>query len=194
MRPRAIVEVQISADRGSGFGDAGVRTLCELILTGRTPFSVSGAHAAQSMLFPMERLFEDFVERSIRAHLPVGYDLRCQPRSHALCRCDGHDWFELKPDFVVRRDSQAWILDAKWKLLNSDPRARFGLSQGDLYQLNAYGQTYLTGQGDLFLIYPKTPDFPATRGAFAMSPDLRVQILPVDLETGWLDLGRLLRV
>lgn len=168
---------------------APLRGLCELILSGRTPFSVSGTQAAQSMLFPMERLFEDYVERTIRARLPTGYELRRQPRSHALCRYLDRDWFDLRPDFVVHGEGRAWILDAKWKRLHRDAGARFGLAQSDLYQLNAYGQTYLKGHGDIFLIYPRTREFPQVEGAFAMSPDLRLHVLSVDLESGDVDLS-----
>ena len=81
---------------------APIRGLCELILTGRTPFAVAGEHAAQSMLFPMERLFEDCVERAIRKSLPSGYIMQRQPKSHTLCQYGGRDWFDLRPDFVVR--------------------------------------------------------------------------------------------
>jgi 5-methylcytosine-specific restriction enzyme subunit McrC len=171
---------------------APIRGLCELILTGRTPFAVAGEQAAESMLFPMERLFEDCVERAIRKRLPSGYTFRRQPKSHTLCRYAGRDWFDLRPDFVVRGGGRAWILDAKWKLLNSDVRSRFGVSQADLYQLNAYGQTYLGGDGDLFLVYPRTPDFPDISTAFEMDPGLLVHVLPIDLETGALDLGTML--
>ena len=169
-----------------------IRGVCELILTGRTPFAVAGEHAAESMLFPMERLFEDCVERAIRKRLPPGYMLQPQPRSHTLCRYAGRDWFELKPDFVVRGSGRAWILDAKWKLLNSDAKARFGVSQADLYQLNAYGQTYLGGHGDLFLVYPRTPDFPDIGAVFEMAPGLRVHVLPIDIEAETFDLGAML--
>lgn len=53
-----------SADLGQWSSDrlmadyATIKTLCELILLRRTPFSVGGTHRGLSMLFPMERLFE----------------------------------------------------------------------------------------------------------------------------------------
>jgi 5-methylcytosine-specific restriction enzyme subunit McrC len=158
--------------------------LCGLILTGWTPFAVLGDHAAQAMLFPMERLFEDFAASAVAKALPSTWRLQRQPRAHALCRHHGRDLFDLRPDFVARGEGQVLVLDAKWKRLQSALSARYGLSQSDLYQLNAYGQTYLGGRGDLFLIYPLTPEFPLQAEAFLMEPALRLHLLALDLKNG----------
>jgi 5-methylcytosine-specific restriction enzyme subunit McrC len=41
---------------------------------------------------------------------------------------------------------------SKWKRLDSnDKENKYGISQGDMYQLYAYGQKYLNGSGDMFL-------------------------------------------
>jgi 5-methylcytosine-specific restriction enzyme subunit McrC len=164
------------------------KELCRLILTGQTPFSVSGESLAQSMLFPMERLFEDFVARSVRSALPAHFEIRRQPRTYKLCSYQQKEWFDLRPDLLVTGEGQIWIIDAKWKLLNSDPQDRFGLSQADLYQLNAYGQTYLGGKGDLWLVYPLTSHSPKLNEPMHLRPDLRIHVTLIDLATGRLDL------
>ena len=92
----------------------------------------------------------------------------------------------------TKRPGEKCGLDAKSQLLNSDVKSRFGVSQADLYELNAYGQTYLGGHGDLLLVYPRTPDFPDISTPFEMDPGLRVHVLSIDLETGALDLGTML--
>jgi len=160
-----------------------VRPLCELILTERTPFAVSGQDQALSMLFPMERLFEAFVERSIRRALP-DHRIHRQPRTHSLCRYDERPWFDLRPDLVARRGEETLVIDAKWKRLHSDPSLRFGIAQSDVYQLHAYGQAYLGGHGELHLVYPRTADFPTTQGPLRMKPGLRLHIRSIDLESG----------
>lgn len=160
-----------------------VRALCELILTGRTPFAVSGQDQALSMLFPMERLFEAFVERSARRALP-DHRVQRQPRTHSLCHYNDRRWFDLRPDLVAHRGEETLIIDAKWKRLHSDPTLRFNISQADVYQLHAYGQTYLAGDGELHLVYPRTADFPAIDGPLLMKPGLRLHIRSIDLETG----------
>lgn len=170
-----------------------IREPCRLILTGQTPFSVVGKSIAQSMLFPMERLYEDFVARSVRATLPTHFQMRRQPRTHKLCRYQEKYWFDLRPDLVIHGDGQTWVVDAKWKLLNSDPNARFGLSQSDLYQLHAYGQTYLNGEGDLYLVYPLVAGSPTFVEPMYLRPKLRIHVCMIDMITGSLhlpDIGR----
>src|SRR5690606_18220688 len=101
----------------------------------------------------------------------------------SLCVHEGEDWFQLKPDILVSDGTSCWIIDAKWKLLNRDRRAGYGLSQGDFYQLFAYGQRYLCGDGDLYLVYPKTAAFSAPLAPFDMGGGMRLHVLPFDLET-----------
>lgn len=170
---------------------AATRPLCKLILMDRTPFTTHGAYSAPSMLFPMEKLFEAFVERSLRKQLPKDVRIQTQSRSQHLARTAGTEWFELQPDFVMRNGECSWVADAKWKILTPNPSDKYGLSQSDFYQLNAYGQTYLGGNGDLILIYPKTRDFPNISAPFHMRPHLRVHVIPIDLETGYLALPQL---
>lgn len=57
---------------------------------------------------------------------------------------------------------------------------KYGLDQGDFYQLHAYGQTYLDGQGDVVLIYPRTDAFDEALPVFDFpkSKGLRLWVLP----------------
>ena len=59
---------------------------------------------------------------------------------------------------------------------------KYGLAQGDFYQLYAYGQYYLGGRGDLVLIYPKTDTFEKALPVFSFNENLRLWVLPFDLE------------
>jgi 5-methylcytosine-specific restriction enzyme subunit McrC len=46
----------------------------------------------------------------------------------------------------------------------------------------AYGHNYLSGEGDMILIYPKTEKFSETLRAFEFSANLRLWVTPFDLE------------
>jgi len=160
-----------------------VRPWCELVLGRRTPLSVHGAWHGISMLFPMEKLFERYVEASLRRALPPDAVLTSQAASRHLCLYDEKGFFQLRPDLSLTVGDQRWILDAKWKRLDaSDRDNRFGLSQPDFYQMFAYGQKYLDGVGDLALIYPLTKRFPRPLGPFKFSSSMRLWVLPFDLE------------
>ena len=99
-------------------------------------------------------------------------------------RHQGQSWFQLKPDLLIRNgDSDLVVLDTKWKLLDgakANGTDKYGLSRTDFYQLQAYGQGYLDGQGDVVLIYPRQTlsskalpvfEFPKSEG-------LRLWVLP----------------
>jgi 5-methylcytosine-specific restriction enzyme subunit McrC len=98
-------------------------------------------------------------------------------------------WFRLRPDLLVRdTDRDLLVLDTKWKLLDalkSNETDKYGLSQGDFYQLHAYGQSYLDGQGDVVLIYPRTAAFDSPLPVFEFpKPDgLRLWVLPFCLKS-----------
>jgi 5-methylcytosine-specific restriction enzyme subunit McrC len=170
-----------------------IKPWCELILGEQSPLSVSGEWRGISMLFPMEKLFEQYVEVLLRRQLIGGAQLLPQRARHSLCTHQNRPMFKLKPDFLLEHDKQTWVMDAKWKLLDtSDRSSKYGLNQADFYQLFAYGQTYLKGTGQMVLIYPKTERFPtALNEPFIFSDQLKLWILPFDLEQGKLLGGEL---
>nr|WP_218584099.1 McrC family protein [Pseudomonas akapageensis] len=162
-----------------------IRPWCELILGEQSPLSVSGDWRGISLLFPMEKLFERYVEVLLRQQLPATGELLPQRGSHFLCKHREERMFQLKPDLLLKHAGQTWVLDAKWKLLDSADRAsKYGLSQADFYQLFAYGQCYLGGKGEMALIYPRTERFSVPLEPFAFSDHLRLWVLPFDLKTG----------
>ena len=132
----------------------------------------------------MEAVFEAFVAKHLARQLARPLILKTQARSHHLVRHREQNWFRLKPDLLIREGGRdALVLDTKWKLLDglkANGTDKYGLSQGDFYQLQAYGQSYLDGQGDVVLIYPKTAAFdqPLPVFEFPKSEGLRLWVLP----------------
>lgn len=179
---------RVRLDRGMGYyADALAWT--RLILDEESPLTGTGGHRAPSLLFPMEAVFEAFVAKHLARQLAKPLILKTQARSHHLVRHCEQNWFRLKPDLLIRdagRDSL--VLDTKWKLLDSlraNGTEKYGLSQSDSYQLQAYGQSYLDGQGDVVLIYPKTAAFdqPLPVFEFPKLDGLRLWVLPFCLKS-----------
>lgn len=178
---------RVRLGRGMGYYAASL-AWARLILEEESPLTGAGGHDAPSLLFPMEVVFEAFVAKHLQRQLrPL--ILKTQARSHYLVRHEEQSWFRLKPDLLVRdADRNRLILDTKWKLLDAtktDATAKYGLSQADFYQLHAYGQAYLDGQGDVVLIYPKTDTFcePLPVFNFPKSHGLRLWVLPFCLKS-----------
>ncbi|MDN7488985.1 McrC family protein [Burkholderia sp. AU45274] len=163
------------------------RPWCQIVLGDQVPLALAGETQGISLLFPMERLFERYVGRALRILLPVHYRLTEQGSRHWLCNHDGTGIFKLEPDFLIEGPEAPRILDAKWKLIDGADRTNnYGLKQTDFYQLYAYGQKYLGGVGELILIHPRTQQFEAALKPFYFTPDLRLQVLPFDLDTATL--------
>lgn len=160
-----------------------IRPWCELILGEQSPLSVTGDWRGISLLFPMERLFEQYVEVSLRRQLPAGAELLPQRRSEFLCRHRQRDMFQLKPDLLLEHRGKRWVLDTKWKRLDAaEYERKYGLAQADLYQLFAYGHRYLPGAGEMLLIYPRTEHFREPLAPFYFSDELVLWVVPFDLE------------
>ncbi len=164
-----------------------VKPWCELILKQQTPLSVAGQWEGLSLLFPMEKLFERYVEGWLRRSLDQEAKLVAQASAEFLCHHNHDRIFQLKPDLLVSCGSQRWVLDTKWKLIDTSNRKNnYGLSQTDFYQLFAYGQKYLNGQGDMMLIYPQWGKFVMPLPVFDFGGGLTLRALPFDLENAHL--------
>ncbi|MBK9577255.1 MAG: McrC family protein [Fibrobacteres bacterium] len=160
-----------------------------LILEEESPLTGAGDHNAPSLLFPMETLFEAFVAKHIGRKLGSPYQLKTQARSHHLVCHQKSAWFALKPDLLVLEGKQCrMVLDTKWKLLDGTKQngtEKYGLSQSDFYQLQAYGLSYLEGIGDIVLVYPKTAAFqsPLPVFTFPQCEGLKLWVVPFCLDS-----------
>lgn len=179
---------RVRLDRNMGhYADA--MAWARLILDAESPLTSSGEHRAPSLLFPMEALFEAFVAKHLARQVVPPLVLKTQARRHHLVRHRGENWFRLQPDLSIRNaDRDRLVLDTKWKLLDSlkaNGTGKYGLAQSDFLQLHAYGQTYLDGQGDVVLIYPRTATFdePLPVFEFPKTVGLRLWVLPFCLES-----------
>ncbi len=175
---------------------AGVKPWCQLVLGDAMPLAVAGDTRGMSLLFPMERLFENYVAGWLRRRLMSDARLTTQSRAMSLCEHKGSSIFQLRPDLLVEHGGSTWVMDTKWKRIDASAGAdKYGLSQADFYQMFAYGHTYLKGAGELALIYPHWGAFKAPLHPFTMphrslaqqveshtSATSRLWVFPFDLE------------
>ncbi|RYJ59208.1 McrC family protein [Pseudomonas songnenensis] len=162
-----------------------IKPWCELILNQQMPIAVSGEWRGMSLLFPMEKLFECYVEGWLRQRLPNGADLTSQASRHHLCRHDSGNMFCLKPDLLIDTPEQRWILDTKWKRIDvGKPEKNYDLSQSDFYQLFAYGHKYRRGDEvpRLVLIYPYWSGLQNALPVFDYGKGMQLWVLPFDLD------------
>ena len=129
---------------------------CKVFLKGESFTSFSGSQVAYALLFPMELIFESYVANRLRKHLDSNeYIVSAQHSAKYLF--DTPRKFSLRPDIVITRksDDAVFIMDTKWKLLNNNPSANYGITQADMYQMYAYQKKYDNVQ-NVTLLYPLT--------------------------------------
>lgn len=149
-----------------------------LFLFGEGLATYRGKHENQSLLFPMEEIYEDFVTHSFR-RWQSEYGVRAQGPQRPLARSPKAFW--MKPDITLGKSSAPkFILDAKWKRLKSKAQdgEKRGISQADMYQLYAYGRRY--GCQTVALVYPRTDGFDEPV-RFVFHDDLTLLCLPFDV-------------
>lgn len=151
----------------------------ELLLTGRAFGPRTGNTSALSLLFPMQRVFEEYVSRGFRAFWAEGEVTTQESSAHLVEEHVGGPKFRLRPDILVRQSTRTLVFDTKWKAIDgSSPHRQYGIDSADLYQLFAYGKKY--GASDVFLVYPTNPTFRQPLDVFGYDPTMRLHVLPFD--------------
>ncbi len=163
----------------------------QLLLRGDAPSTWRGANESVGLLFPMERIFEDYVTARLRREFP-SWQIRGQESNRYLAKKQhGGKVFLLRPDIVARRGNELWIGDAKWKELDGGDLTK-AISRGDVYQMFAYGKKYQSQLASsqssspsstplsLYLLYPRTEKFTAPH-IFDFGDNLQLTCAPVDL-------------
>lgn len=159
----------------------------QLILRGMSPSALQGNTNAISLLFPMEAVFESFVAHTLPDELPAQLKVKSQAATYSLVKHGLNDCFKLRPDLLIqsRQPVQTkMVMDTKWKLVDSSQQKKslYGLAQADFYQMFAYGQKYLSGTGEMYLIYPAHDDFsqPIPQH-FSFSDTLKLWVVPYQI-------------
>jgi 5-methylcytosine-specific restriction enzyme subunit McrC len=153
---RALAWDQVVLDR-TNIAWAQLLNLAKLLLGNRFQSTSAGEAEGFSLLFEMNKLFEEFVGRVLkRALVGTQYHVNLQgPLDYALADIEtGRRKFATKPDIVISdANGPALIIDTKWKRLKGaidDPKQ--GVGQSDVYQMMAYSQVYRCPR--VMLLYP----------------------------------------
>ncbi|WP_241570000.1 McrC family protein [Rosenbergiella collisarenosi] len=177
----------LKLDRGMNYY-ASPLAWSRLILEGFSPQTLKGERSAISLLFPMEKVFEDYVAKVLERQLVRSggvLTLQTQARGHFLGTYHDKGQFAIKPDLLIQREGNSHIvLDTKWKLLDKRV-SNSNISQSDIYQLFAYAKKYLAKEGtgkDVVLIYPSQDNFDtALPEPFELGDGHKLWVMPFDV-------------
>ncbi|GAB3259343.1 McrC family protein [Larkinella harenae] len=152
----------------------------EALLTGRAFGLVPGRHMTLSLLFPMEKVFEDYVATGFKRYITDGNVTIQEGTEHLIANHGGSRKFRMRPDIVLRQNGKTTVLDTKWKRIDATNAAgNYGIDQSDLYQLYAYGKKYEASE--LVLIYPATDQFQEPLDLFGYDETMHLHVVPFDI-------------
>jgi len=151
---------------------------CKTFLLGNSFSPYKGREVAFALLFDMNLLFESYVGDYLKKK---GLDVKLQDSKHHLAYLKGQGKFRLKPDIVInfKKKEKIIIADTKWKILNEN-KIHNGVSQGDMYQLYAYGTKYEKCK-NMYLIYPKNNEVNDKKYNYLKEGKLNLNIVFFDL-------------
>lgn len=162
----------------------------EVFLMNKSFTNFSGNSKNMAILFPMERIFEDYVGYLMKTYAN-GHEIKTQDKSYYLVsNHKSKNKFRLKPDIVATNEvnQEQVIFDTKWKLLDETKENKnYNISQADMYQLYAYGKKYdlkngLPSEPKLVLLYPSNPNFQKPLDDFIYEGELVLSVLPFNLK------------
>lgn len=162
----------------------------EVFLMNKSFTNFSGNSKNMAILFPMERIFEDYVGYLMKTYAD-GHEIKTQDKSYYLVsKHKDKKKFRIKPDIVATNENnhELLIFDTKWKLIDdSKENKNYNISQSDMYQLYAYGKKYglnnnLYKEPKLVLLYPSNPNFQKPLDEFVYEGELVLSVLPFNLK------------
>lgn len=172
-----------------------VRPWLEMIFKEQSPTSVDGSSEMLSLLFPMERVFEEYVALQLKRQFP-DFEIKTQVREHSLITHIPREskkenkLFQLRPDISILDSGRIIIADTKWKLIDEKmPGKKYKISESDIYQMLAYNQTYQKDEeepSEIWLIYPRSEAFNERLPDLIFDNGSVIKVLPFDIDASTL--------
>lgn len=138
--------------------------------------SFSGDTIAFSILYPMEKLFENYMEHILKEEYP-NYTVHAQNGEKTFVKEKDKKLFGVRPDFILKeKDEIKIIADAKWKIIDENKN----FSQNDFYQLFTYKHIYNPKKA-LRLYYPLNEEFRKVKKFRYFDSNTKLLAIPVDM-------------
>ena len=152
----------------------------KVFLKNKSFTTFSGEEQSRALLFPMEKLFESYVAKYVK-RIFNEYYVTSQDKGYYLFSEPSRK-FALRPDIVIKDNSGSTIImDTKWKKLNANSRANYGISQSDMYQMYAYAKKYNTNE--IWLLYPQSLEMKNHHSIeFKSNDGVKVNVYFIDLK------------
>lgn len=157
----------------------------KIFLKNKSFTTFAGTSQGKALLFPMEKVFEEYIARELKKVIDPSVTLRTQSGGRYLF--DDPRKFMLRPDILMTTgNGKMIILDTKWKRLENNPAVNYGMSQQDMYQMFAYAERFETPY--VWLVYPKTKELSGYDNEIHFRSKNRNEDLAADIHVFFADL------
>lgn len=127
-----------------------IALFAKMIVEKRSIYSYGKHSSSFSFLFPMNLLFEEYIEVGLREVAGTNEVISQHAEKRLLInRKSGRENILLKPDFVI---SDKLIIDTKWKSATYNNKTIY--NQSDIYQMYAYVTSY-ENVNRCIILYPQ---------------------------------------
>ena len=125
----------------------------EIFLKNEAFSPTKGASYGFSFLFPMDKIFENYVEELLKENDSIT-NLKTKFKGEEkllACSSDADNKIiGLEPDYTFTIDNNLVIADAKWKLIEEDNNGVSKIKREDVYQMYAYLNYFSSNTGYIF--------------------------------------------
>lgn len=153
---------------------------CRVFLQNKTFTNYWGENIALALLFPMERIFEDYFAHKLKRYFNKPL-IRVQRKIGSLLQSGR---YAMIPDIIMKTENKNIILDTKWKIFTDN------ISKNDLYQMFAYINKIEAENKKVILVYPQNEYFTKyepKRHHYKFYNDNQLYVFPFDLKESNLD-------
>ena len=154
----------------------------KLFLTHQSFTSLRGKENVFALLFPMEKVFENYMEfvlENSKEQLGIKEVLVNGGKNEYLLECK---MARLQPDYLLEmKNKQKIICDAKWKVLenNEENECKINISSSDVYQIFSYHHFY-SARDTAYVFVPNVDGVKRVVLKYQNS-NKKIRIFPVDL-------------
>lgn len=132
--------------------------IAKMIILNYSPNLNFGNDNMLTLLFDMNKLWEEYVYRILQKHKPKEYYVSPQNSTKFW------ETKRIKPDIVIKHNQETYIIDTKWKILSS-----YKPSDDDLKQMFAYNLFWQAEKS--MLLYPKINQEDSKFGNYHHTPN-----------------------
>jgi len=142
--------------------------LAEMILLNYSPDLHHGNNHVWTLMFDMNKLWEEFIYVTLKRKLTGGYNVAEQDSRDFWKQTDPNrsKTKKVRADIVISNEEERFVLDTKWKTpYYKDSSGTVDISDADLHQMYVYSHIYKKDKGDdekdvkrVALLYPRCHD------------------------------------